>query len=65
MNDSRLEKHPFQASDLVRGDDGEYYHLPTLRALYRLGRLSPDSAGYALLMRVMLAATPAFARLTA
>ncbi|MFC4638957.1 hypothetical protein [Deinococcus hohokamensis] len=45
-----LKPTPFNAADLIRGEDGELYHLPTLRALNAAGRLSPDSAGYLLLM---------------
>ncbi|MDB5045585.1 MAG: hypothetical protein JWQ08_1635 [Deinococcus sp.] len=45
-----LKSTPFEANDLVRGDDGELYHLPTLRALNAAGRLSPDSTGYLLLL---------------
>ncbi|MFC4427696.1 hypothetical protein [Deinococcus navajonensis] len=45
-----MKPTPFNAADLVRGDDGELYHLPTLRALNAAGRLAPDSAGYLLLM---------------
>lgn len=45
-----LKSTPFNAADLVRGDDGELYHLPTLRALSAAGRLSPDSVGSLLLL---------------
>ncbi|WP_249395790.1 hypothetical protein [Deinococcus sp. QL22] len=45
-----LKSIPFDVNDLIRGDDGEFYHLPTLRALNAAGRLSPDSIGYLLLL---------------
>jgi len=41
---------PFHPGDMVRGEDGELYHLPTLRALFAAGRLSPGSVGYLLLV---------------
>ncbi|MFB9991092.1 hypothetical protein ACFFLM_03720 [Deinococcus oregonensis] len=47
-----LKSTPFNTNDLIRGDDGEMYHLPTLRALKTAGRLLPDSVGYLLLLRV-------------
>ncbi|UBV44340.1 hypothetical protein LAJ19_14325 (plasmid) [Deinococcus taeanensis] len=49
MSTPPLTRTSFSTSDLVRGEDGELYHLPTLRALHATGRLSFDSAGYQLL----------------
>ena len=46
-----LKCTPFDPADLERGEDGELYHLPTLRALHAAGRLPRESAGYLLLMR--------------
>lgn len=45
-----LKTTPFSTSDMARGEDGELYHLPTLRALYAAGRLPFGSAGYAVLV---------------
>ena len=45
---------PFRVAELVRGDDGELYHLPTLRLLWQRGQLAADSVGY----RVLLSAHP-------
>lgn len=47
-----LKSTPFRPDDLVRGDDGELYHLPTLRALHASGRLLPESTGFWLLLRL-------------
>lgn len=57
-----LSKKPFSTQDAVRGDDSELYHLPTLIALYRAGRLDVRSVAYSL---VLQAITPRTARLTA
>lgn len=43
MTDPNMKKVAFQTQDVVQGDDGELYHLPTLRALYSSGRL-PSTA---------------------
>lgn len=48
MTDPNMKKVAFQTQDVVQGDDGELYHLPTLRALYRSGRLPFDSPAYCL-----------------
>ena len=49
-----LELVPLSLDDMIRGEDGELYHLPTLRALHAAGRLSRESAGYVLLMQRVL-----------
>lgn len=56
MNEAKkaLKAAPFNLDDMVRGEDGELYHLPTLRALHSAGRLSRESAGYLLLMQRVL-----------
>lgn len=56
MNEANkaLKSAPFHLDDMARGEDGELYHLPTLRVLHAAGRLSRDSAGYILLMRQVL-----------
>jgi len=46
-----LKSAPFNLDDMVRGEDGELYHLPTLRALNTAGRLPRESTGYILLMQ--------------
>ena len=53
MNETKkvLESAPFITGDMVRGEDGELYHLPTLRTLHAAGRLSFGSVGYMLLMQ--------------
>lgn len=48
---TRLKRTPFDLADLERGEDGELYHLPTLRALHAAGHLHRESAGYRLLLR--------------
>ncbi|GAA5504196.1 hypothetical protein Dxin01_03965 [Deinococcus xinjiangensis] len=63
--DPTLTRQAFETRDAVRGDDGELYHLPTLRALHRLGRLSQDSPAFAVLMQALSSELPRFARLTA
>ena len=63
--DSALSRLAFEPRDAVRGEDGELYHLPTLRALHRLGRLAPDSPGMAVLMQALQHELPKFACLTA
>lgn len=62
--DTDLTRQPFELRETVQGEDGGLYHLPTLRALYRRGRLSPDSPAYCALLQV-LAACPQRARLIA
>lgn len=47
-----LKSTPFHPEELARGEDGELYHLPTLRALYAAGRLVPNSIGFRLLHRL-------------
>jgi hypothetical protein len=56
MNEAKkaLQSAPFNLEDMVRGEDGELYHLPTLRVLHAAGRLSRESAGYLLLMQRVL-----------
>ncbi len=44
--------------NMDRGDDGDLYHLPTLRLLLAAGRLSHDSAGYRLLMQHAASSQP-------
>lgn len=41
-----MNRVSMKPGELIRGDDGETYHLPTLRALFAAGRLPVDSAGY-------------------
>ncbi|AFD24102.1 hypothetical protein [Deinococcus gobiensis] len=60
-----LNRTTFSLADTARGDDGELYHLPTLRRLHALGHLRPGSAAYVLLMQVLADAAPARARLIA
>ncbi|WP_102128351.1 hypothetical protein [Deinococcus planocerae] len=52
MDESKrgLKLAAFDQTDMARGEDGELYHLPTLRTLHAAGRLSRESAGYLLLM---------------
>lgn len=45
-----LKATSFNPADLIRDENGELYHLPTLRALYAAGRLAQGSAGFILLM---------------
>lgn len=45
-----MTRLPFNSGDVVRGEDGELYHLPTLRALFAAGRLLPGSVGYLVLL---------------
>ncbi|WP_216328879.1 hypothetical protein [Deinococcus aestuarii] len=45
-----LKLAAFDPNDMERGEDGELYHLPTLRALHAAGRLARGSAGSLLLM---------------
>lgn len=49
-NDTPLTAAAFNVRDAIQGEDGEWYHLPTLRALHRLGRLALDSPAYMVLM---------------
>lgn len=42
---------PYDFADIVRGEDGELYHLPTLRALNAAGLLPRASVGFGVLMR--------------
>ncbi|BDP40881.1 hypothetical protein DAETH_08500 [Deinococcus aetherius] len=53
MDESKkgLKLAAFDPNDMERGEDGELYHLPTLRALHAAGRLSHESAGYLILMQ--------------
>ncbi|AHX26487.1 hypothetical protein DEDE109153_09855 [Deinococcus deserti] len=46
-----LKATSFDPADLIRDENGELYHLPTLRALYAAGRLAQGSAGFVLLMQ--------------
>ncbi|MEF2278695.1 hypothetical protein V3W47_10315 [Deinococcus sp. YIM 134068] len=57
-----LKVVPYDSADIVRGEDGELYHLPTLRALNAVGRLPRESVGFGLLMRQRAFSAP---RLTA
>ena len=52
MDDTKttLKTTPFNTADMARGEDGELYHLPTLRALFAAGRLSPGSVGHLVLL---------------
>lgn len=50
MSSGDLQRAPVIApSDIQQADDGNYYHLPTLRALHRAGRLAVDTPGWRLL----------------
>ena len=51
VSGNSLKATSFNPADLVRDENGELYHLPTLRALHASGRLSLESAGYLLLMQ--------------
>ncbi|SMB90068.1 hypothetical protein [Deinococcus hopiensis] len=53
MEDTKtaLKATPFSSTDVARGEDGELYHLPTLRALFAAGRLSPGSEGHLVLLQ--------------
>lgn len=46
MSNNKAKRVGFQLSDFVRGDDGELYHLPTLRNLMKTGKLPTDSPAY-------------------
>ena len=59
-----LDCTAFDTRDAIQGEDGEWYHLPTLRALHRLGRLSTESPAYMLLMSVLHVEMPHHTRLT-
>lgn len=52
MDDTKtpLKVSPFSTGDMARGEDGELYHLPTLRALFAAGRLPPGSVGHLVLL---------------
>ena len=60
-----LDRTAFDTRDAIQGEDGEWYHLPTLRALHRLGRLPIDSPAYMMLMGVLHIEAPRYTRLTA
>lgn len=62
---STLTTTPFDLRDALQGEDGEWYHLPTLRALHRLGKLATDSPAYMALMRILHLEAPAHAQLNA
>lgn len=60
MSDSaRLNCTSFSPADTARGEDGELYHLPTLRRLHALGHPTPGSPAHLLLTQVLAEATPA------
>lgn len=59
-----LDRTTFDTRDAIQGEDGQWYHLPTLKALHRLGRLSTDSPAYMLLLGLLKLDTPVHARLT-
>lgn len=65
VNPEALTRKSFETSDLKRGQDGEWYHLPTLRALHALGRLPVTSAGYILLMELAAQDNATRARISA
>lgn len=44
-----LTRTAFDPADLIRGEDGDLYHLPTLRALHARGQLGLHTEGYLLL----------------
>lgn len=46
----------FRLSDVVLGKDGEYYSLPTLRAMHRAGTLPADHPAYMPLLTALRAA---------
>ncbi|MBZ9751095.1 hypothetical protein K7W42_09495 [Deinococcus sp. HMF7604] len=46
-----LKAVAFTSQDLIQDGEGNWYHLPTLRALHTAGRLASGSAGYLLLMQ--------------
>ncbi|RJF72440.1 hypothetical protein D3875_13655 [Deinococcus cavernae] len=60
-----LDRTTFDPRDAIQGEDGEWYHLPTLKALHRLGRLSTDSPAYMILLHVLQLEAPRHVRLTA
>ncbi|WP_235692868.1 hypothetical protein [Deinococcus aquaedulcis] len=41
----------FTRQDLIQDEQGNWFHLPTLRALYATGRLACGSAGHVLLLQ--------------
>lgn len=57
-SDNSLKTTSFNPADLVRDEDGDLYHLPTLRALHAAGRLAQGSAGFLLLMQHAALARP-------
>ncbi|MBZ9715096.1 hypothetical protein [Deinococcus multiflagellatus] len=46
-----LQAVSFTRRDLIQDEQGNWFHLPTLRALHAAGRLAADSAGFLLLMQ--------------
>ncbi|MFC5847137.1 hypothetical protein [Deinococcus petrolearius] len=56
---ARLNCTSFSPADTARGEDGELYHLPTLRRLHALGHPTPGSPAHLLLTQVLAEATPA------
>lgn len=48
-----MEHTAFNCAQTKQGKDGQWYHLPTLFALYRMGKLAAGTAGYELAVRFM------------
>ncbi|KQR04731.1 hypothetical protein [Deinococcus sp. Leaf326] len=62
---AKLNCTSFSPADTARGEDGELYHLPTLRRLHALGRLTPGTPAHLLLLEALAGAAPVRARLIA
>lgn len=58
-DDTPMSRTTFTLADTVRGEDGELYHLPTLRALHARGLLRPGTPAHLALLAALAGDTRA------